>query len=127
MTLEEELDKYASIVGRTSYMDYRELVRCYTCTWIGHYKECDAGHFIRRGHHAVRWDLRNIRPQCVECNRSKNGQPKIFEEELREEIGDDEVDSLIERSREVRFFDQQAKENLLHNLKTLAKAKVYKV
>lgn len=70
------------------------------------FHEAQNGHFLRRGHKAVRWDENNCRPQCASCNVDKNGMPEAFEENLRDELGDKAVDALIERGKEaVEYSD----------------------
>lgn len=44
------------------------MLECWTCGETKHWKQVDAGHYISRRHKSVRWDLRNIRPQCKICN-----------------------------------------------------------
>lgn len=101
-----ELDKQFSLYIRLVYADFRELVHCYTCTWVGHYTEADAGHFNKRGNFLTRFDENNVRPQCRDCNRHMDGRPDIFEEELRDEVGDEEVDRIIQgKYEEARHTD----------------------
>jgi len=71
-----------------------EAIQCYTCGTYYHWKKMDAGHFIGRANRGVRWDLRNIRPQCTKCNSFEEGQHWKFREHLTEELGLKEVQSL---------------------------------
>ena len=53
------------------------------------------GHFFHRAAYpGLMLHPDNSRPQCNECNIHKNGNKKIFEENLRKEIGDERVDEL---------------------------------
>jgi hypothetical protein len=38
-----------------------------------HWKEAHAGHFVSRRHMSVRWDERNVNPQCPRCNTFNDG------------------------------------------------------
>lgn len=47
-----------------------------TCVTCGKRLPCDklqGGHFIVRGCHALRWDEKNVSPQCAGCNMFRNG------------------------------------------------------
>ena len=69
--------------------------QCYTCGKINPIKQkTDNGHYIGRGHWAVRYDERNTRPQCKFCNRHREGMKFEFEQKLIQEIGQSEVDEL---------------------------------
>lgn len=121
MTLEEKLDEIFSLYTRLRFADYRGLVHCYTCTAVVFWKELDCGHWIRRQHEAVRWNENNARPQCYDCNRMKNGMSFVFEQELREEIGDDSVDELQVLSLKTKYLDDEKKNALLVHYKKLVK------
>jgi hypothetical protein len=120
--IDEKLDEAFSKYTRLVFADYRGYVHCYTCAWVGLWTECDCGHFIRRQHHAVRWDKRNGRPQCRRCNRELDGVEPIFEEELRDELGDKEVDALISISKNVKYLSEQEKITLLSQMNIHIKA-----
>lgn len=119
MDVEEQLDKVFSIWTRIRFADWKGFVHCYTCPEVFHWKELDCGHWLSRQHQAVRWDKNNARPQCKECNQGLGGLPEVFEEELREEIGDDAVDELELRAMKTKYLDDAEKESLLINLKKL--------
>ena len=95
MDLYAALDKWFSLFIRLRAADSNGMVHCYTCPERKHYKEMECGHFIKRGHEATRWDKNNCRPQCKECNGCKDGRADVFEDELREELGDDVVNKMI--------------------------------
>ena len=48
-------------------------VRCITCKKIEPPEDCDAGHYISRGVMTLRYDRRNVHPQCRKCNRFGEG------------------------------------------------------
>ncbi len=66
-------------------------VKCYTCGRVMDWKESQCGHFISRSYLATRWNLNNLRVQCVGCNVFGGGKPLDFEERLIEEIGNTAV------------------------------------
>lgn len=81
----------------------RELTRakygntCYTCGKAGLEKSnWQTGHFISSSicSTALRYDLRNLRPQCYSCNIDKSGNWLAYELHLTADHGPDFVASL---------------------------------
>lgn len=110
----EKLDRVFSIYIRTLYADYKGYVKCYTCGKVVEWKEAQCGHFIRRQFTAVRFDERNCRPQCYDCNMIFDGMEESFEEHLREELGEKEVDKLIEIGKQERNYSDEEYKELIH-------------
>lgn len=111
----EQLDRVFSTYIRVLYADFQGYVRCYTCGVVLPWQEAQCGHFIRRGHSSVRFDERNCRPQCSNCNEFRGGMEESFEEHLRDDLGDEEVDALIELGRqEKQFTDDEYREKIVH-------------
>lgn len=96
--MENELDRVFSLLVRQRYADWKGSVRCYTCSWVGDWREAQCGHFIKRANEAVRWDDDNARPQCPSCNMFADGKADVFEEELRDELGEEGFNALLQRS-----------------------------
>lgn len=71
--LKSMLDKAFSDFIRLSNADAAGYCTCCTCGAKKHWKETDAGHFIHRNHTSVRYDERNVHPQCQRCNRWLSG------------------------------------------------------
>lgn len=57
------------------------------CKWV-------VGHFVNRWKLATRWDRDNVRMICSICNLPESSL-KVFEENLREDIGNERVDRLL--------------------------------
>ena len=47
---------------------------CITCGKQDHIKNLQAGHFMSRKHYSIRWDERNVKPQCAGCNVFRYGE-----------------------------------------------------
>jgi len=47
--------------------------KCVTCGAIKKWDDIDCGHFVKRGHMALRYDEYNAAPQCAKCNRFSGG------------------------------------------------------
>lgn len=69
-------------------------VACFTCGKYYPINDIDAGHFISRRNYGLRWDPRNVKPQCKSENRFGNGVHDIFRRRLVELYGRDEVESM---------------------------------
>lgn len=86
----------------------REITRarygnsCYTCP-----KKGLAGGNWQTGHYVtsstcsveVRYDLRNLRPQCYHCNINLSGNPHQYRENLVRDEGIEYVEELWERNK----------------------------
>lgn len=72
-TLIKKLDKVFSQFIRLRDTDENGNGRCVTCNQPTTYREANAGHFIRRGRHATRWNEMNVNIQDVACNKYKDG------------------------------------------------------
>lgn len=92
------------------------LVSCYTCDKIDSWKNMQCGHFIKRGETLLRWDTRNAKCQCPECNVSLYGNIDVYEDRLdKEHPGLPE--QLREESREVNKFTREDMKELLIELR----------
>ncbi len=111
--LDAELDKWFSLYTRVRFADYRGYVHCYTCPTLLPWRAIQCGHWQRRGHGLTRWLKDNARPQCPHCNMDLNGRPDVFEEELRQELGDQRVELIARMARETDEREDRQKENLL--------------
>lgn len=69
-------------------------------------------HFIRRGHHSVRWDLRNCNCQCMGCNQYNDRDPKPYRIFMLEKYGKKVVAELEEASFRTKSFSRADLEEL---------------
>ncbi len=65
---------------------------CYTCN--RKVEGLQNGHFMSRRFIKTRWNNINCHPQCNECNVEKGGNLKVYEQKLRQQYGDDNIDAL---------------------------------
>ena len=100
---DEWFSKYTRLIGAKRFGDviYNE---CYTCGAFFNVKKMDCGHYIGRGHHYVRWDVNNARPQCTKCNCYQGGKHFEFEQRLIKEIGQTAVDDLKKRANKTSDY-----------------------
>ena len=59
--------------------------QCYTCRANMRWQELDCGHFVSRATLFLRWDERNAKPQCKNCNQFKNGNLTLYAARLEME------------------------------------------
>ena len=93
---DEWFSKYVRLINGTVYGD-TVICECFTCGTFHNIKKMDCGHYIGRGHHSVRWEVNNARPQCTKCNQYQSGKHFEFEQRLIKEIGQGGVDDLKEK------------------------------
>lgn len=72
---------------------------CYTCGKYLPIDELQAGHFIPRRYHAVRWHPVNVWAQCNTCNVEKHGNLEKYERKLVAMFSQEAVDELWELAR----------------------------
>ena len=87
---------------------YRDNFKCITCGRqfpFGERTLLHAGHFISRVHKSTRWDEQNVHAQCAKCNlmQSRGSIYTIhsYEKALKSLYGEEIVEELIQRSRQV--------------------------
>jgi hypothetical protein len=111
-SLINDLDYVFSRYIRIRESDARGICTCYTCGKKDHWTKLQNGHYIKRAETLLRWDSRNARPQCVECNCNKSGNMDVYTENLNEEHPG-LPDQLREESREVNKFCREELKQLL--------------
>ncbi len=110
LTPKKELDMIVSQVVRLSSASPSGMVKCITCTTVRHWKLMECGHFQRRAHMTTRYDMRNLGPQCVDCNEFNDGMEEEFEKYIEQTHGKGTADLLRKRSREITHdfpFEQE--------------------
>jgi hypothetical protein len=97
----DDADALVSRYVRLKAVDKKtNMIRCFTCGNKQTYGETDCGHYVPRTCMYLRFDLRNLRPQCHTCNRIKYGRVAVFAQNLeKENPGLPEI--LLEESRVV--------------------------
>lgn len=89
---------------------------CYTCKKSGLVgSSWQTGHFIPSavGGASLRYDLRNLRPQCYRCNIDLSGNGAIFYRLLAAEHGQQYVDELFQEKQKTVKADVTFYQNLI--------------
>lgn len=108
----ERLDELVSKWVRYSAVDKEGLVECWTCGRKYPPAAVDAGHYITRECKYLRFDLRNIKPQCRLDNRGKYGLAAEFGKRLELNApGITEI--LLEESRIIHHWSREELRGLI--------------
>lgn len=85
--IRNRLDDIFSKWLRLSLADKDGKCECYTCKKKFYWTAMQAGHFVRRGNMLLRWDERNVKPQCEGCNchREEREMLEVFAQHLEKE------------------------------------------
>ena len=70
----QDLDYVFSRIVRLQAADSLGNCECYTCNSLKHWSLQQCGHYVPRGNMALRWDFRNCRVQCKNCNEALWGK-----------------------------------------------------
>ena len=87
---------------------------CVTCGRVYEWKKIQAGHFMSRQHYSVRWDERNVKPQCYGCNVMQQGRQFEFSKYLGEELSNE----LYLLSKQTRKFTEIELEEMIQEYKS---------
>ena len=109
--LVKKLDTVFSQWIRLSNADNNKNCICVTCNKTFFWKEIQAGHFMSRKHYSIRWDERNVKPQCVGCNVFKYGEQYKFSLFL----GKDAAEVLYLKSKEIVKFTNYELEDKIND------------
>ena len=107
-SLRRELDSAFSKWIRKRDADEEGLGSCVSC---GRWRELQCGHFVKRGHTAIRWDERNAHGQCAGCNiEGDNIQYTLY---MQKRYGQSVVDELLAAKRKTVKMTRADYEQLL--------------
>lgn len=94
------------------------VVKCVTCGKLDVPERMDAGHFVPRQHLFTRWDERNVNPQCMSCNRFKEGAKHAYAQYLMEKYGPEVIAELNSAVWKVAKWDATALKEKIDHYKT---------
>lgn len=93
--LKKRVWKEFSIFIRTRYADKDGMVSCVTCDARKHWKEMQAGHFVRGRLNANLFDERGCQIQCYVCNIHYQGNVVHYYRFMSLRYGDRIIDELL--------------------------------
>lgn len=91
----KKVDAAFSVFIRLNHADEFGNVKCVTCGKVMRWESAHAGHFVRRRHFSVRWDERNVHPQCVHCNTFLDGNEGEYARFILDTYGRETLDELL--------------------------------
>ena len=94
-----KLDRAFSRHIRQKHANHGGWVECVTCGLNLPWEDSQAGHWIKRGCHATRWDERNVAPQCPRCNLWLGGAQDEFAGYIVRTHGQDTLEDLLRLKR----------------------------
>jgi len=109
--LVKKLDTVFSQYIRLSNADNNGYCTCVTCNKTFHWKAIQAGHFMSRKHYSIRWDERNVKPQCVACNVYRAGEQYKYSLFLGKEVSN----VLYLQSKEIVKFTNYELEDMIND------------
>lgn len=109
--LVKKLDTVFSQYIRLSNADNNGYCTCVTCNKTFHWKKIQAGHFMSRKHFSIRWDERNVKPQCVACNVYRAGEQYKYSIYLGKELANE----LYLQSKEIVKFTNYELEDMIND------------
>lgn len=112
--LKKEADAWFSRRIRLQYADWKGDVKCYTCSTIKPWKQMQCGHYIRRGVSLLRFEERNVRPQCSGCNMFNPARAyPIYSQNIIKEKGLKKLNWLIGESKKIHSFTTQELKDII--------------
>jgi hypothetical protein len=117
--LEALLWTHFSIYVRTKDADFQGFVKCYTCGRRIHWKEAQAGHYIKRSYKALKFDERNVKPQDARCNLYLDGNQDEFANHLELDYGHGVLQELKALKYQEKRFTRIELNALIEHYKNL--------
>lgn len=120
----QDADALVSRYVRLSAADEYGIVKCFTCIVRLPWTQMDAGHYVPRANLFLRHDLRNIKPQCQECNRRMHGRLATYSVNL-ELLQAGLVEQLISESRIIHHVTSEELRAIISDMsEKLSKIKI---
>jgi len=95
-----DLDRIVSKYVRLAEAGKDLKCECFTCGSRKSWTALQCGHYMSRSNLSLRWELQNLRPQCIYCNCTLHGNLDEFKERLESERPGI-TDWLYEQSKQV--------------------------
>jgi len=94
-----------------------EYAICVTCESKYHFKQLQGGHFLPGRHNSVLFDERNCHAQCHGCNMFKQGNTVRYFRFMQEHYGEEIIQELEQKDRELKQFKIYELQELQEKLK----------
>lgn len=112
--LSKKLWKIFSEYVRRKDADEEGAVACFTCGRWDVWKNLDAGHYIAKSVSlSLRFDERNVKPQCTACNRFRHGNLTQYALALQELYGTEILGQLNAEKHQITKFTRFGYEEMI--------------
>ena len=99
--LKAKLWPLVSLYVRRSAAGSNGYVACVTCGGVYLVAQIHAGHFVPQARgNSVKYDLRNIHPQCFRCNINLGGNPSAYAVYMLDRYGEQVIRELERRAHD---------------------------
>ena len=103
----------------------KEYARCISCGKIDAPERMDAGHYVSREVMNLRYDDRNVHPQCRKCNRFKEGMKDEYALALIKLYGPDILETLNKEKYIIKkYYEAELKELIKYYAKEIKKRNI---
>lgn len=96
--------------------------RCFSCRRVVGGDQAQAGHFVRCGKEATRFDERNVHVQCQDCNIIKGGNREMYAKALNLSYGPGTALELQTKGEVIHLWTIEDLKALLRQYRAKVKA-----
>jgi hypothetical protein len=115
------LDKAFKTWIRLSKSNKDGVCFCITCNKPKMWNNCDSGHFMTSGFFPTRWEPDNVWPQCVQCNRFKEGLHYEMGKAIDKRMGQGTADKMVLKAKTGQRLDKFQMAELAKHYRKLCK------
>lgn len=115
-----------SIVRKICRLEWGDMPTCVCCGLTSGYSNphtnphgIQIGHYIKRKKFILRWDIKNLWPQCSHCNVVHNENTLPFTQYILKTVGKDRLDYFEEKLKEYsgsKWLTQNRKNDIMLEL-----------
>lgn len=113
--LRKKADRLFSLFIRKRDSNENGIGKCITCGRVGHFKEMDCGHYIKRQHLSTRYDEKNCNMQCKRCNAFEQGMNEVYKKEIDKKWGQGISDLLELKKHNKILYPRLLYEEIIKN------------
>jgi hypothetical protein len=114
--LKKHADVLFSEYIRRKAANHSGMACCCSCLKWYHISNMDAGHYVSRRNNSLRYDERNVHPQCRRCNRFQEGNKAGYTLYLQKKYGPNIIADLNQEQFVVKRFKVHELQALIKDL-----------
>jgi hypothetical protein len=113
--LKKRADTLYSEIVRRRARNSVGMCKCCSCLKWFHWTNMDAGHYVSRNHNSLRYDDRNVHPQCRKCNRFQEGNKAGYTLYLQSKYGPQVIADLNNEQNVITRFQVSELQEMIKN------------